>query len=126
MSDLDENCNELAGIRLPDLTVPVATYTGWNLRHPEIGNPDIYIGVTGGLAGGTIRFPATREERIATGDPRLSIEERYPSRQEYLRLVREAAQSLVNQGYMLAEDVDGVEQQAAQRYEYLLNCSKVS
>jgi hypothetical protein len=48
---VDDDYNEIAGIRLPDLQVPVATYTGWNLRHPDIGNPDLFIGISGGLAG---------------------------------------------------------------------------
>ena len=59
VSDIDESFNERAGIRLPDLTVPVATYTGWNLRDPSIGNPDLFIGITGGLAGWTLPLPAT-------------------------------------------------------------------
>ena len=72
-----DSYNETAGIRLPDLTVPVATYTGWNQRHPDIGNPDLYIGITGGLAGWVLPLPATREDREASSDPRPSIEERY-------------------------------------------------
>ena len=118
VSSVDDDCNEVAGIRLPDLTVPVATYTGWNLRHADIGNPDLYIGITGGLAGWTLPFPATRADREASGDPRLSIEERYASREDYLRQVREAAQALVEARYLLAEDVHGVVERAAGRYDY--------
>ena len=73
---VDRDGNEVSGIRLPDLTVPLATYTGWNLRHPQMGAPDRLMS----LMGSTIPFPATREERAAKGDPRRSIEERYPSR----------------------------------------------
>jgi hypothetical protein len=120
VSDVDEDCNEVAGIRLPDLTVPIATYTGWNLRHESAGNPDLIIGVTGGLAGWTLPFPATRADREASGDPRLSIEERYASRDDYLRQVRDAAHSLVAEGYLLAEDVEGVVEQAGQRYDYFV------
>ncbi len=60
------------GIRLPDLTVPVATYTGWNLRDESIGNPGLFIGITGGLAVGPLPLESA-------GDPRTSIEERYAS-----------------------------------------------
>ena len=120
VSDVDADGNEVAGIRLPDLAVPVATYTGWNLRHPDIGNPDIFIGFTGGLAGWTLPFPATRAERIAAGDPRLSVEERYSSKEEYLDQVRAAVRSLVDQRYMLAEDLDEVVERASYRYDYIL------
>ena len=119
VSDVDADRNEVAGIRLPDLTVPLATYTGWNLRHPDFGNPDLYIGVSSGLSGWTLPFSATRAERVAAGDPRLSIEERYPSKDEYLSRVRDAAQSLVDGGYMLSDDFDEVVEQASYRYDYL-------
>ncbi|PON15768.1 hypothetical protein C2W62_22010, partial [Candidatus Entotheonella serta] len=109
--------NELAGIRLPDLTVPLATHTGWNLRHEAIGNTGLVIGITGGLAGWTLPFAATRADREATGDPRPAIDERYASRQDYLDRVRVAAQALVEAGYLLAEDVPRVEAGAAERYD---------
>ncbi len=95
------NC---AGIRLPDISVPLATYTGWNVRHPDIGGP----GQTLSLLGSTIPFPATQAERQATGDPRPSIEERYASKEDYLRRVQQAAEVLVQQGYLLAEDLPTV------------------
>ena len=125
MSQVDgDSYNETAGIRLPDLTVPVATYTGWNQRHPDIGNPDLYIGITGGLAGWVLPLPATREDREASSDPRPSIEERYGSREEYLSRVRAAAAALVDERYMLQEDVEGVVQQAAERYDRFLEGSE--
>ena len=89
---MDDDCNEIAGIRLPVLTVPVATYTGWNLRRPSIGNPELYIGISGGLAGWTLPFPATRGDRESLGAPRLSIEERYITREDYLERVERAGQ----------------------------------
>jgi hypothetical protein len=117
VSAVDTDGNEIAGIRLPDLTVPLATHTGWNLRHQEVGNPDLVIGITGGLAGWTLPFAATRADREAIGDPRISIAERYRSREEYVRRVRGAAQILVDKGYLLAEDVSWVEAGAARRYD---------
>jgi hypothetical protein len=114
---VDTDGNEIAGIRLPDLTVPLATHTGWNLRHREVGNTDLVIGITGGLAGWTLPFPATRADREAAGDPRVSIAERYPSREDYLQQVCVAAQILVDQGYLLSEDLAWVEAGAAQRYD---------
>ena len=120
VSDLDDDRNEVRGIRLPDVAVPVATYTGWNLRHPDIGNPDLFIGITGGLAGSTIPFPATREDRESSGDPRLSIEERYADRNDYEQQVRDAVSGLVDAGYMLAEDTDEVLERALQKYDHYM------
>jgi Alpha/beta hydrolase domain len=62
-------------------------------------------------------FPATQAERKASGDPRRSIEERYPSKEDYLRRVKQAAEALVEQGYLLAEDLPTVTEQASQCYD---------
>ena len=118
VADLDESFNERGGIRLPDLSVPVATYTGWNLRDESIGNPDLFIGITGGLAGWTLPLPATQAERESTGDPRASIEERYASREDYLEQVTRAASDLVAEGYLLEEDVAEVVELAGRKYDY--------
>jgi hypothetical protein len=119
---VDADGNERAGIRLPDLSVPLATYTGWNVRHPDIGGP----GQTLGLLGSTIPFPATPAEREASGDPRPSIEERYASKEDYLRRVQLAAEALVQQGYLLAEDLPTVTEQASQRYDLFQRRATVS
>ena len=118
VADLDESFNELGGIRLPDLTVPVATYTGWNLRDESIGNPGLFIGITGGLAGWTLPLAATQTEREATGDPRASIDERYSDREDYLEQVNRAAMDLVTEGYLLEEDVAEVVDLAGRKYDY--------
>jgi len=109
---VDADGNERAGIRLPDISVPLATYTDWNPRHPDIGGS----GQTLSLLGSTIPFLATQAEREASGDPRPSIEERYASKEDYLRQVQQAAEVLVQQGYLLAEDLSTVMEQASQRY----------
>ena len=118
VADLDESFNELGGIRLPDLSVPVATYTGWNLRDESIGNPGLFIGITGGLAGWTLPLPTTRAERESTGDPRASIEERYAGRDDYLEQVARAAMDLVAEGYLLEEDVPEVVDLAGRKYDH--------
>ena len=118
VADLDESFNERGGIRLPDLSVPVATYTGWNLRDESIGNPNLFIGITGGLAGWTLPLPTTQAEREATGDPRASIEERYASREDYLEQVTRAAMDLAAEGYLLEEDVAEVVELAGRKYDY--------
>ena len=76
------------------------------------------MGVSGGLSGWTLPFAATRAERESSGDPRPSIEERYASKDEYLRLVHNAARTLVEQRRVLEEDVPEIEESAAQRYDY--------
>ncbi len=118
---VDKNGNELAGIPLPYISAPLATYTGWNLRHPDIGGADQVMS-TGGASGGTLRgstipFPATVEVRSSTGDPRQSVEELYPSKESYLEQVQQAARSLVDEDYLLAEDVPTVLEQAGQLYD---------
>ena len=118
---VDQDGNEVCGIRLPLQTVPLATHTGWNLRHPDIGGAGQTLasgGASGGtLIGATIPFPATREARQASGDPRRSIAERYTSKADYLEQVRQAAQTLVQAKYLLAEDADEIIGQAAQHYD---------
>jgi hypothetical protein len=113
---VDQDGNEVSGVRLPDLTVPLATYTGWNLRHPQMGAPDRVMS----LMGSTIPFPATRRDREARGDPRRSISERYPDKADYLAQVRRQVQRLVEDGHLLAEDLELVVDQASRRYEILL------
>ena len=113
VSAVDSDGNELRGIRLPDVAVPMATHTGWNVRHPDMGG----VGQIIKQIGSTIPFLATKEEREAADDPRPSIEERYTSKEDYLAQVRRAAQDLVDQRYLLAEDVARIEEQAAQRYD---------
>jgi hypothetical protein len=113
---VDQDGNEVSGVRLPDLTVPLATYTGWNLRHPQTGAPEQLMS----LMGSTIPFPATQRDREALGDPRPSIGERYPSKTDYLAQVRRQAQRLVEDGHLLADDLELVVDQASRRYEILI------
>lgn len=110
---VDRDGNELKGIRLPAVSVPLATHAGWNLRHESMGGGGQFIK----QIGSTFPFPATRREREETGDPRPSIEERYQSKDNYLSQVAQAARELVNQGYLLEEDVETVKAHAAQHYD---------
>jgi hypothetical protein len=125
---VDQDGNEVCGIRLPYQTVPLATYTGWNLRHADIGGAGQIL-ASGGASGGTLNgatmpFPVTREERQATGDPRRAIVERYPSRDDYLDQVRQAAHALVQAQYVLPEDMEEIIGQAAQHYDLLCGRSQ--
>ena len=102
VSAVDADGNEVGGIALPEVAVPLGTHTGWTLRHPSIGGEAQRLV----FAGATIPFARTRLEREAAGDPRPSIEERYRSREDYLERVRRAGAALVTQRYMLEEDVE--------------------
>lgn len=113
VSAVDQDGNEVAGIRLPDITRPVASHAGWNLRDPETGSPDQQVP----MLGFTRWFAATRAEREAAGDPRPSIEERYRDRAEYIELVRHDAEDLARDGYVLEQDIDLVVENAADRYD---------
>jgi hypothetical protein len=98
---VDADGNDLAGIRAPMVEAPLATYTGWNLRARGFGH-----GAMHEFTGSTLPFPDSPEERAATGDPRWSILERYPNCAAYLAAIRNAAERLVEQRLMLAEDVE--------------------
>jgi alpha/beta hydrolase family protein len=111
--DVDEDGNERAGIRLPDVAVPLATYTGWNFRKPAIGAPGELVS----LLGSSIFFPATRAAREAAKDPRRSIEERYRSQEDYLARVEQAADALVKAGYLLVDDEPRILQRASDQWE---------
>jgi hypothetical protein len=89
---------------MPEVTVPLATYTGWNLRDPAIGAPEQRVSFEGSY----VAFPKTAAERQRSGDPRKSISERYASREEYLSLYQSAVDALVAQRWILKEDRDAL------------------
>ena len=120
VSAVDADGNEVGGIRLPAIAVPLATYAGWNVRHTDIGGAGQVLAPGGTVVGCAIPFAATREERLASGDPRPSIEERYGSREEYVERVRACAESLVESGYVLAEDVEVLVAQGGEVYDAIV------
>lgn len=101
--------NELAGIRLPDLAAPLATYAGWNLRTPEIGAE----GALAGLHGSYLEFAKAKADR--NGDSRPSIEELYPDRAAYLEAYAESLLRLREDGFLLDFDVAELLGEAAKR-----------
>jgi len=104
----DADGNEIAGIRTVTTQAPLGTYTGWALRRaPFAENEDC------ALTGQFIPFKATRAERQAVGDPRLSLEERYPNHGAYVSRVARAANDLARQRYLLTEDVNRILDAAA-------------
>jgi hypothetical protein len=113
---VDRDGNETAGIRLPELAVPLATYTGWNLRSENIGAAEAIQSMVGSF----IPFPKTKAEREQSGDSRLSIEERYSSRADYLTKIEAAAKPLVGQRLLLDRDVEKVKEKAGARWDSLM------
>ena len=105
---VDETGNEIAGIRSPELAVPLATHAGWNPYSP-IASQGSYIPLS-----------RTRSEREATGDSRLSVEERYASREEYLGLVAGEALSLIEEGNLLGSDLPAILQNAGKHWDYVM------
>jgi hypothetical protein len=111
----DGDGNDLGGLRLPEIMVPLATHTSWNLRDPETGAP----GSLSPLTGAILPFSRTKEERLAGGDPRLSIEERYGTREAYIGRFTEAALELINEGYLLSEDLKDMVEFAHALWDYV-------
>ena len=97
----DADGNDIAGIRLPEVTVPLATYTGWALRQSALGGDDLCD-----AAGQKIDFLQTKAKRLEVGDPRRSLEERYPNHRDYMSAVVRAATDLRKQRLLLEEDVE--------------------
>jgi hypothetical protein len=116
---LDADGNELGGLRLPDLSVPVGTHTGWNPRDPSTGAPEQITS----MQGATFFFTPDAATRAVNGDPRPSLAERYPTRGAYLERVRAAAHDLARQGYVLEEDIDVIVNDNAARYDEALRSS---
>jgi hypothetical protein len=114
---VDVDGNDLQGIRMPELAVPLATYTGWNLFNDRSGPTTVMSSMTGSF----IPFARTRADRERTGDPRLSIEERYKNREDYLDRITRSATELASRGYLRKEDIPRIVQQAATRWEWSLN-----
>jgi len=113
---VDRDGNDIAGIRLPEQAVPLGTYADWAFRSETIGTPDTLIA----MAGSFIPFAKTRAEREKSGDPRLSIEERYAGRADYLRRVGEAANRLVEERYLLQEQVKPIVEASGQHWDYMM------
>jgi len=104
---VDADGNEMAGIRSVLLEVPLGTYTGWN----PIGR-GFFKGQIQALGGGYIPFAKTKAQRLASGDPRLSLEERYGTHEAYVAKVKDAAKRQVAEHFLLQDDADRIIEQA--------------
>ena len=100
---VDADGNPIDGLRNTNVQVPLGTYTGWNIRKAGFSEGD-----SCDLTGAFIPFFKTEAERRAAGDPRLSLEERYPTHQDYVGRVTAAANDLVSKRLLLREDADSI------------------
>ncbi len=108
--------NETSGIRMPEIQVPLASYTGWNLRSKNIGAPEELYSMVGSF----IPFPVNATERQNHKDPRQSVEERYKSKRDYLERITGAAQKMVSEGFLLDRDIATLRERAAKEWDYVL------
>jgi hypothetical protein len=108
--------NDEGGIALPEVAVPLGTHTGWNVSTFPLSG----LRYLAGLVGAFQPLARTRAEREQSGDSRLSIEERYSGRQDYLQRVRRAAADLVREQFLLPADVDDVVEQAGQTWDVIV------
>jgi hypothetical protein len=114
LSQVDADGNEIGGIRLPEQAVPLGTMTGWLFRSARIGAPHTLMVNSGGY----IPFAATRAEREKARDPRLSIEERYAGRADYLGKVTEVAKRLAAERYVLERDLPAIIDAASKHWDW--------
>jgi len=96
----DGDGHDIDAVRLPDVAVPLATYSGWNLRRAGFAEGNLC-----GLNGISVPLSQTVADRAARRDPRASIAERYPNRSAYVQRVQASAEALRNAGFLLDEDM---------------------
>jgi hypothetical protein len=112
---VDADGNGIAGIRMPELVAPLATYTGWNLFNDRSGPTD----VLSSMQGSYVPLARTAAERKRANDARVSIDERYRDKDQYIGLVSKAALALIDQGYLLAEDLAAILKNASRHWDYV-------
>jgi hypothetical protein len=109
---VDADGNERDGVRLPEISVPLATYASWNLRDPSIGAPNQRVAFEASY----LPFPQTAADRQRTKDPRKSIAERYHDRDDYMTRYKAAVDDLVTARWILREDRDSLLNRGAQEW----------
>ena len=114
---VDTDGNDLAGIRMPDLAVPLGTATGWVFRPEAMGSPhEIYL-----LRGAWVPFATTKARRIETADPRPSLEERHPSKGDYLAKVKKVLEDLIEGRFLDESDLEPQLKQAGVRWDWVVS-----
>lgn len=113
----DENGNQLGGIDMPEIQVPLGTSTGWNLPLPHTTGDQF------ALAGSYIPFLPARAEREFNQDPRRSIAERYPNETIYLNRIVRAAEQLAGQRFLLQRDIPRLRRRAEREWSFATEVS---
>jgi hypothetical protein len=113
---VDADGNDLGGVRLPELDVPLATYTGWNLRDPKSGMPKERVSFLGSF----FPLPKTKSDSDAAHDPRKSIADRYQSRDDYLQKFSAAAKKLAADRFLLPDDIESLSKRAADEWDLVM------
>lgn len=119
---VDADGNGLAGIRMPELTAPLATYTGWNLFNARSGPTDVLSSMQGSF----VPLSRSAADRKRHNDPRASIDERYKDKDQYLAAVTKAANDLIKQGYLLQEDLAAIQRDAGRHWDYTITSATPS
>ncbi|OYW29409.1 MAG: hypothetical protein B7Z47_04855 [Chthoniobacter sp. 12-60-6] len=114
---VDADGNDIAGIRMPDVAVPLGTATGWVFRPASMGSPLEPVL----LRGAWVPFAATKERREATQDPRPAMAERYASREGYLAKVKDVLQKLIAQRFLSEQDLEPQLKQAGVRWDWVMS-----
>ena len=114
---VDADGNDEGGIRLPEVAVPLGTYTGWNVTVQPLSE----LSYLAGLVGSFDPFARTRTDRDRSGDARPSLAERYKDRADYLRRVSQASEDLARQRFLLADDLPAVLQRAKAMWSAIAN-----
>ncbi|MFN8534955.1 MAG: alpha/beta hydrolase domain-containing protein [Dehalococcoidia bacterium] len=110
---LDETLNERGGIAAPDVAVPLASYTGWDPRHPSVGGHGQIVD----MFGATVRLPWSTKERTERGDPRPAVLALYRDRADYLARVRQAAEDLAGARFLRRDDLEWTVEDAGARWD---------
>ena len=114
---VDTDGNEIGGIHLPEISVPLATYTGWNLRDPSIGGSSQRVAFEGAY----IPFAKDAAAQKSSGDPRKSITERYPDRDAYLKEFAQATDELIRKRWILPEDRAPLRQRGSEEWDSVMH-----
>jgi hypothetical protein len=112
---VDADGNDLGGIRMPDVGVPLGTATGWVFRPAAFGSPhEFYL-----LRGAWVPFVKTQD----ANDPRPSLAERYASKDAYLDQIKAAVQKLIEQRFLTTADLEPQLKQASARWDWVMSPS---
>ena len=112
----DSDGLDKAGLRMPEIAVPLGTYTGWNLLNAATGAPERLARSDGSF----LPFPSDEDQRLASGDPRPSVKERYPTRDAYTKAYAAATLALAEKQLILGSDVNPMIERAGSFYDRIV------